>query len=94
MSDELKGLPLFFQRCVRRMKKGEAEYGNLSFVAGPLHATNDIKEEIEDAGNYLYMLWLKIDKIEQHISSRRWDELYDEEDLGETSPSNDPGDGQ
>jgi hypothetical protein len=58
------------QRCRQRLVQGEAEYGNNNL----LHKTPgallvDAQEELEDARNYLFMLWRRLELMREQCDA-------------------------
>ena len=60
---QISYLPDFFLSMKQRLNMGEEKYGEKSFLTDNLFT--DVKEELLDAANYLYLLYERIRRLEE-----------------------------
>lgn len=56
-------------RCRERLIDGAEEYGQVSFNKDPVTLVREISEELMDVTNWAFILWTRLQVIEEAISN-------------------------
>jgi hypothetical protein len=77
----------YWRRVTRRVKKGQAEYGDASFLSSPVELLDELQQEVEDIAGWGYILWRRLERAKQLLlrdhSRAIFDECDDEEEDGD-----------
>ena len=65
--------PTFVSRALSRLSQGQATYGDASFDRHPLHLVAEIEQELLDIVGWGYILWTRLQRLEQLIAARHGD---------------------
>ncbi len=65
--DPLNDFPAFADQCLRRLRAGRQEYGDMSFDQHPVDLIAEIQEELQDTANWSFILWRKLERIRRAL---------------------------
>jgi len=61
-------LARFVTRLRARLNAGSIQYGNASFERPAAELVDEVMEEIEDICGWSLLLWLRLDRLRDHVA--------------------------
>lgn len=74
----LDDFAIYWRKVTKRLKRGQEDYGDASFVASPVELLEEIQQELEDISGWGYILWRRLERAKARLQQQESKGFFNE----------------